>query len=145
MISSDKSRIYIEIQLWPFDFYQEHPSTSFLHCANLPSSHVTSHIPAALQDWLCMAFPITYLINSKNVENILWGELIILSNSHVRVIKVFIVRLVHICFEKSSSTFWQVRCCAHRTRRSCQKYDKDFFKFCGLLRKTKSSHQNHSM
>ena len=33
--------------------------------------------------------------------------------------------------------FWQVRCCAHRTRRSCQKYDEDFFKFCGLRRKPK--------
>ena len=51
--------------------------------------------------------------------------------------KVCIIRLDHICFEKSSSTFWQVRCCAHRTRRSCQKYDEDFFKFCGLLRKPK--------
>ena len=51
--------------------------------------------------------------------------------------KVCIIRLVHICFEKSSSTFWQVRCCVHRTRRSCQKYDEDFFKFCGLLRKPK--------
>ena len=35
MISSDKSRIYIEIQLWPFNFYQGHPSTSFLHCGSL--------------------------------------------------------------------------------------------------------------
>ena len=35
------------------------------------------------------------------------------------------------------STFWQVRCCAHRTQRSCQKYDEDFFKFCCLLRKPK--------
>ena len=51
--------------------------------------------------------------------------------------KVCIIRLVHICFEKSSSTFWQVHCCAHRTRRSCQKYDEDFVKFCGLLRKPK--------
>ena len=51
--------------------------------------------------------------------------------------KVCIIQLDHICFEKSSSTFWQVHCCAHRTRRSCQKYDEDFFKFCGLLRKPK--------
>ena len=35
------------------------------------------------------------------------------------------------------STFWQVRCCEHRTQRSCQKYNKYFFKFCGLLRKPK--------
>ena len=48
--------------------------------------------------------------------------------------KVCIIRLVHICFEKSSSTFWQVRCSKHWTRRSCQKYDEDFFKFYGLLR-----------
>ena len=54
--------------------------------------------------------------------------------------KVCIIRLVHIYFEKSSSTFWQVRCCAHRTRRSCQKYDEDFFKFCVLLRKPKLYH-----
>ena len=39
--------------------------------------------------------------------------------------------------KKSSSSFWQVRCCAHRTLRSCQKYEEDFFKFCGLLRKPK--------
>ena len=51
--------------------------------------------------------------------------------------KVCILRLDHICFENFSSTFWQVRCCAHRTRRSCQKYDEVFFKFCGLLRKPK--------
>ena len=25
----------------------------------------------------------------------------------------------------------------HRTRRTCQKFDEDFFKFCGLLRKSK--------
>ena len=54
--------------------------------------------------------------------------------------KVCILRLDHICFEKFSSTFWQVRCCAHRTRRSCQKYDEVFFKFCGLLRKPKLYH-----
>jgi hypothetical protein len=52
-------------------------------------------------------------------------------------IKVCIIPLDHICFEKSSSTFWQVHCCAHRIRHSCQKHDKDFFKFCGLLRKPK--------
>ena len=34
--------------------------------------------------------------------------------------KVCIIRLVHICFEKSSSTFWQVHCCAQRIRHSCQ-------------------------
>ena len=58
-------------------------------------------------------------------------------NVFLDLIKVCIIRLDHICFEKSSSTFWQVRCCAHRTRRSCQTYDEDFFKFCGLLRKPK--------
>ena len=52
-------------------------------------------------------------------------------------VKVCIIQLDHICFEKSSSTFWQVHCCAHRTWSSCQKYDIDFFKFCGLLRKPK--------
>ena len=51
--------------------------------------------------------------------------------------KVCIKRLVHIFKKKSSATFWQVCYCAHRTRRSCQKYDKDFFKFCGLLWKPK--------
>ena len=30
--------------------------------------------------------------------------------------KICIIRLDHICFEKSCATFWQVRCCAHRTR-----------------------------
>ena len=58
-------------------------------------------------------------------------------NVFLDLIKVCIIRLDHICFEKSSSTFWQVRCCAHRTQRSCQKYDEDFFKFCCLLRKPK--------
>ena len=53
------------------------------------------------------------------------------------VFKVCIIRLVHIVLKKSSSTFWPVHCCAHRTRRSCQKYYEDFFKFCGLLRKPK--------
>ena len=58
-------------------------------------------------------------------------------------VKVCIKRLDHICFEKSSSTFWQIGCCAHRTGRSCQKYDKDFFKFYGLLKNwTKYHHQN---
>ena len=52
-------------------------------------------------------------------------------------VKVCTIQLDHICFEKSSSTFWQVRCCEHQTRCSCQKNDKDFFKFCGLLRKHK--------
>ena len=52
-------------------------------------------------------------------------------------VKVCIIRLINICFWKSSSTFWQVRCCAHRTQRSCQKYDEDFLKFCCLLRKPK--------
>ena len=42
------------------------------------------------------------------------------------LVKVCIIRHDHICFEKSSLTFWQVRCCANRTRNSCQKYDKDF-------------------
>ena len=51
--------------------------------------------------------------------------------------KVCIIGLDHIFSEKSSSTFWQVRCCAHRTWRSCPKYDGIFFKFCGLLRKPK--------
>ena len=51
--------------------------------------------------------------------------------------KVCIIRLVHIFKKKSSSTFWQVHCCSYRTRRSCQKYNEDFFKFCGLLRKPK--------
>ena len=41
--------------------------------------------------------------------------------------KVCIILLVHIYIEKFLSTFWQVYCCAHRTWRSCQKYDKDFF------------------
>jgi hypothetical protein len=45
--------------------------------------------------------------------------------------------------EKGSSTFWQVRCCAQRTRRSSQKYDEAFFKFCGLLRKPKTAYANH--
>jgi hypothetical protein len=49
--------------------------------------------------------------------------------------KVCIIRLDHISFEKSSSTFWQVRCCTHRTRRSCQKYDKDFFQIVWLSQK----------
>ena len=40
--------------------------------------------------------------------------------------KVCIIRLDHICFEKSLSTFCQIRCYAHRTRHSCQKYDEDF-------------------
>ena len=43
--------------------------------------------------------------------------------------KVFIKRLVHFGFEKSSSTFWQVRYCVHRTWRFCQKYDEDFLNF----------------
>ena len=51
--------------------------------------------------------------------------------------KVCIIQDDHICFEKSLLSFWQVRCCVHRTRHSCQKYDKDFFKYCGLLRKPK--------
>ena len=50
-----------------------------------------------------------------------------------KISKVCIIQLVHICFEKSSSTFWKVRCC------SCQKYVEDFFKFFGLLRKPKLS------
>jgi hypothetical protein len=37
--------------------------------------------------------------------------------------------LDHICFEKSSSTFWQVRCCAHGTRRSCKSTTKIFSNF----------------
>ena len=50
---------------------------------------------------------------------------------HVELIsvKVSIIRLDYICFEKSSSTFWQERCCAHRTRRSCQKYARIFSNF----------------
>ena len=32
-------------------------------------------------------------------------------------------------FFRSLSTFWQIRCCVYRTWRSCQKYNKDFFKF----------------
>ena len=50
-------------------------------------------------------------------------------------VKVCTIQLDHICFEKSSSTFWQVRCCEHKTRRSCPKYSEDIF--CGLLRKPK--------
>ena len=73
--------------------------------------------------------PILIFISLQFLE--LFSEF--LQQSYVEV-KVCIIRLVHICFEKSSSTFWQV-CCAHRTWRSCQKHDKDFFKFCGLLRK----------
>ena len=61
-----------------------------------------------------------------------------------KTLKVCIIRLVHICFEKSSSTFWQVRCCKNRTRCSCQKYDRDFFKFCGLLRKPKLYYQSQN-
>ena len=50
-----------------------------------------------------------------------------MSNGRVR--QVCIVQLDHICFEKSSLTFLQVRCCALRTRRSCQKHDEDFSNF----------------
>ena len=46
-----------------------------------------------------------------------------------KTVKVCVIRLDHICFEKSSSTFWQVRYCAHRTWRFCQKYDKDSLNF----------------
>ena len=44
--------------------------------------------------------------------------------------KVCIIRLDHICLEKSSSTFWQVR--------SCQKYDKDFFQILLPSQKTQT-------
>ena len=53
-------------------------------------------------------------------------------------VKVCIIRLVHICFEKSSSTFWQVRCCAHGTWRSCQKYEKYFFQILWPSQKTQT-------
>ena len=52
--------------------------------------------------------------------------------------KVCIRRLEHIYFEKSSSTVWQVRCCAHRTRRFCQKYDEDFFQILWPSQKTQT-------
>ena len=41
--------------------------------------------------------------------------------------KVCVIQLDHICFEKSLSTFWQVRCCMHRTRRSLSKVGRRFF------------------
>ena len=50
--------------------------------------------------------PYYYLINSKKyIKNIFWGELIILSNSRVRVIKVCIVRLVHIYLKNLRQLF----------------------------------------
>ena len=52
--------------------------------------------------------------------------------------KVFIIQLVHICFEKSSSTFWQVRYCVHRTWHSCQKCDEDFFQILWPSQKTQT-------
>ena len=39
---------------------------------------------------------------------------------YFHLILVNIVYCDHICFEKSSPTFWQVRCYTHRTRCSCQ-------------------------
>ena len=50
-------------------------------------------------------------------------------------VKVCIIRLDHICFEKSSSIFWQVRCWAHRPRTMLlsKVRRRFFFKFCGLL------------
>ena len=54
------------------------------------------------------------------------------------LVKVCIILLVHVCFEKSLLTFWQVRCCEHRTRRSCQKYNKDFFQILWPSQKTQT-------
>ena len=56
----------------------------------------------------------------------------------VRKNKVCMIRLDHICFEKSSSIFWQVCCCAHRTRSSCQRYDEDFFQTLWPSQKTQT-------
>jgi hypothetical protein len=45
----------------------------------------------------------------------------------VDLLKVCIIRLDHICFEKSSSTFWQVRCCA--VVKSTTKFFSNFVAF----------------
>ena len=63
-------------------------------------------------------------------HDLLWSQkknqinVFLISRSQNLSCKVCIIRLNHICFEKSLSTF-------------CQKYEEDFFKFCGLLRKPK--------
>ena len=54
------------------------------------------------------------------------------------LVKVCIILLVHVCFEKSLLTFWQVRCCGLRTRHSCQKYNKDFFQILWPSQKTQT-------
>ena len=59
--------------------------------------------------------------------------------------KVCIIRLDHICFGKSSSTFWQVSCCAHRTRRSCQRYDEDFLQILWPSQKTQTLHRRKNI
>ena len=46
--------------------------------------------------------------------------------------KVCIIRLDHICFEKSSSTLWQVR--AQNKTLFSKRRQRFFFEFCGLLR-----------
>ena len=55
---------------------------------------------------------------------------------------VCIIRYDHICFEKSSSTFWQVHSSMHRTRRSCQKFDEDFFQILWPSQKTQTLDEN---
>ena len=52
--------------------------------------------------------------------------------------KVCKIRLDHICFEKSSSTFWQVRCCAHRTRSLLSKVRRRFFQILRPSQKTQT-------
>ena len=64
----------------------------------------------------------------SKIKNVIWN------------CKVCIIRLVHICFEKSSSTFWKVRCCAHRTRCSCQKYNEDFSNFVAFSENSNFTH-----
>ena len=47
--------------------------------------------------------------------------------------------LKFVWYDLTAIIFWQVRCCAHRTRSSCQKYIKYFFKFLWPSQKTKKS------